>query len=73
MERFAVSFDPELARAVRDAAGQTEEGTVSAWLSEAARDKLRQQALSEAIREFEATNGVISEEEKAEIDTEWPA
>jgi hypothetical protein len=72
VERLAVSFEPELAKEVRDAASLTLDGNVSAWLAEAARNKLRQQALGEAVRQYEAEEGEFSDEEMAEIGAEWP-
>jgi hypothetical protein len=58
--RLAISFDRELARAVRRAArGQA----TSAWLADAARRKLRTQGLLEVVREWEAEHGEITEEE----------
>lgn len=58
--RFAVSFDPELARAVRKAARGA---PTSVWLADAARRKLRAQGLLRVIDEWEAEQGVITEEE----------
>jgi hypothetical protein len=55
--RFAISFDPKLARAVRRAAGNE---PTSAWLADAARRKLRAQGLSDVVRDWEAEHGVIS-------------
>jgi hypothetical protein len=58
--RFAVSFDPELARAVRKAAGGE---PTSAWLADAARRKLRAQGLLAVVEEWETEHGVITDEE----------
>jgi hypothetical protein len=58
--RFAVSFDPELARAVREAAGDE---PTSAWLADAARRKLRAQGLLGVVQEWEAEHGVITDTE----------
>ena len=58
--RLAVSFDPELARAVRKAAGKE---PTSAWLADAARRKLRAQGLLSGVRKWEEDYGEISEEE----------
>jgi hypothetical protein len=58
--RFAVSFDPELARAVRKAAGAE---PTSAWLADAARRKLRAQGLLRVIQEWEAEHGEITSAE----------
>lgn len=72
VERLAVSFDPELAREVRQAASGTLDGNVSAWLADAARHKLRQQALGEAVRQFEEEHGEFSDQEMLQIGAEWP-
>ncbi len=62
--RLAISFDRELARAVRRAArGQA----TSAWLADAARRKLRAQGLLQVVREWEAEHGEITQ---AELDAE---
>jgi len=60
VRRFAVSFEPELARAVRKAAGRT---PTSAWLADAARLKLRADGLLAAVAEWESENGVLTEDE----------
>ena len=53
---------PELGRAVRDAAAR--EGTsVSAWLGEAAADRIRTELLGAALDEWEAEEGAFSDEE----------
>jgi hypothetical protein len=58
--RLAVSFDPELARAVRKAAGKE---STSSWLAEAARRRLRSEGLLRAVREWEGEHGEITEAE----------
>jgi hypothetical protein len=58
--RFAISFDPELARAVRKAAGRQ---PTSTWLADAARRKLRSEGLLEVVAGWEAEHGVITEGE----------
>ena len=55
--RFAVSFDEQLAREVRKAAG-TE--PTSAWLADAARRKLRAQGLARVIRQWEKEYGELT-------------
>jgi hypothetical protein len=60
--RFAVSFEPELARAVRRAAGKE---PTSSWLADAARRKLRAEGLSRVVREWEAAHGTLGEAELA--------
>jgi len=58
--RLAVSFDPELARAVRKAAGKE---PTSAWLADAARKKLRAQGLLAVVEEWEREHGAIDASE----------
>jgi hypothetical protein len=58
--RFAVSFDPELARAVRRAAGKE---PTSAWLADAARRKLRAEGLLKVVQEWENEHGEINDAE----------
>jgi hypothetical protein len=58
--RFAISFDAELARAVRRAA---ENEPVSAWLADAARRKLRAEGMMDVVRDWEAQHGAITESE----------
>jgi hypothetical protein len=58
--RFAVSFDPDLARAVRRAARNQ---PTSAWLADAARRKLRAEGLLSAVEDWEREHGAISEAE----------
>ena len=60
VERFAISFDKELARLVRKAAANE---PTSAWLADAARRKLRAEGLLEAVRDWERTHGEISSDE----------
>jgi metal-responsive CopG/Arc/MetJ family transcriptional regulator len=72
VERLAVSFDPDLAQEVREAASEAADGNVSAWLTDAARQKLRQRNLQQAIQRFESEHGEISDDELADLDAEWP-
>jgi hypothetical protein len=58
--RFAVSFDEELAREVRKAAGNE---PTSAWLADAARRKLRAAGLLKVVQEWEALHGELTPEE----------
>jgi hypothetical protein len=61
--RIAVSFDPELARAVRRAAGNE---PTSSWLADAARRKLRSKGLLAVVSSWEGQHGAIT---KAELRT----
>jgi len=58
--RFAISFDQQLARAVRRAAGKQ---PTSTWLADAARRKLRAEGLLRAVREWEDEHGSLTEAE----------
>lgn len=70
--KLAISFERRLADDVRRAAKLQTEGDVSAWLAEAARDRLRQLHMQAALNAYEGKHGVITEEELAEIRREWP-
>lgn len=62
VDRFSVTMSPELGRGVRRAAAH--QGTsVSAWLSEAAADKIRNELLGAALDAWEAEDGPFTEEE----------
>jgi hypothetical protein len=54
VSRFAVSFNPKLARAVRRASGKE---SLSAWLADAAHRKLRAEGLLRVVHEWEAEHG----------------
>jgi hypothetical protein len=71
-DRLAITFSPALAREVRDSAELLTGGNVSAWLAEAARERLRHEALDEAIAAHEARRGVITENELADVAKSWP-
>jgi hypothetical protein len=64
VERFAISFDRELARAVRRAAGKE---PISAWLADAARCKLRAEGLLDTIAQWEQAHGEITDAELAAV------
>lgn len=72
VEKFAVSFPPELLAHVRaDAEAHGE--SLSGWLVDAASRKLRQAAARAALEAFEAENGEITEEELGEVRAQWRA
>jgi hypothetical protein len=71
-EKLAVSFDRSLARKVRRAAGRRSAGNVSAWLAEAARERLRLEAGHAFLKDFEAEYGAITDKEVAEVRRRWP-
>ena len=67
VETVSVSFDAELAERIRaSAAGQSE--SISAWLADAARDRLRLEALGEAVAAWEIEHGPLSKGEVAAAD-----
>jgi hypothetical protein len=65
VDRFSVTMDPELGKAVRDAA-EAEGMTVSAWVAEAAAHSVRLKLLGEFLDDWEAEHGEFSEEEMAD-------
>ena len=64
VERLTVSLDPELAGAVRDAAG-ADALNVSAWFAQAARRQLASRGLREIVAEWEAEHGAFTDLELA--------
>lgn len=60
--RFAVSFDEDLARAIKRAAKRE---PTSAWLADAARRKLRAEGLLKVVDEWEAEHGELTKKELA--------
>lgn len=59
-EKLSVSFDPDLASAIR-AAAHDANVSVSTWLAEAAEVKVRQRRLREALDDFAAEHGTLEE------------
>jgi hypothetical protein len=59
VDKLSISFDPDLGDAVRGAARQRG-SSVSAWLADAAAAKLRAQALSEYLQDWEETHGPLT-------------
>ncbi len=71
VEKFAVSFPPDLLEHIRaDAEAHGE--SLSKWLVDAASRKLRSAAAMAALQAFEAEHGEITEEELAEVRAQWP-
>jgi hypothetical protein len=68
VDRFSVTMLPELGSAVRNAA-EREGASVSAWLSEAAADRLRNDSLGAALDAWEAEAGPLSDDELADAAT----
>jgi hypothetical protein len=67
VEKMSVSFDLELGEAIRSSAAG-EGRSVSAWLAEAARDRLRLEALGDAVAAWEEQFGPLTEAEVAGAD-----
>ena len=70
--RLAVSFERSLEKQVRDAAAKEAAGNVSAWLADAARERLRLDAGRQLVTEYEVRHGKISQEALAEVERQWP-
>lgn len=62
VDRLSVTMDPDLGRAVRDAAARSGV-SVSRWLSDAASDHLRNHLLGAALDAWEAADGPFTDEE----------
>lgn len=62
--RLAISLDEDLARAVKEAAGDE---PTSAWLAEAARQRLRAEGLAQVVAEWEAEAGALTSAELAAV------
>ena len=57
VEKFSVSFEPDLGRQVREFA-DAEDQTVSAFLAEAARERVRQLVLHRLVDDYVAESGI---------------
>lgn len=64
VDKLSVSFDPDLGDAVRAAAKRSGRG-LSGWLAEAAAARLRAEALSELLDDWEAEHGPLGADELA--------
>jgi hypothetical protein len=62
VDRFSVTMVPELGEGVRQAAAR-QGVSVSAWLSEAAADRLRNELLGAALDAWESEDGSFNEDE----------
>lgn len=62
VDKMSISMDPDLGDQVR-AAAERAELPLSAWLAEAARAKLRAEALAGYLEDFERRRGPLSPEE----------
>ena len=67
VEKMSVSFDLELGEAIRASAKDAAQ-SVSAWLAEAARDRLRLEALGQAVADWERAFGPLTAAEIAQAD-----
>jgi hypothetical protein len=67
VEKMSVSFDLELGEAIRASATSTRQ-SVSAWLGDAARDRLRLEALGEAVSAWEQKFGPLTAAEISDAD-----
>jgi len=65
MDRITMTLDDEVGLAVRKAAAEQGQ-SVSAWMAEAAKARVRNHLLGQFLDEFEAENGAFTEEEMAE-------
>jgi hypothetical protein len=65
VEKMSVSFDLELGSAIKKSAAKGSI-SVSAWLAQAARERLRRQALGEALDAWEQTFGPLTDAELAQ-------
>jgi hypothetical protein len=62
VDRFSVTMPPELGEGVRQAAAR-QRTSVSAWLTEAAADRLRNELLGAALDAWESEDGPFTEAE----------
>jgi hypothetical protein len=69
VDKMSVSFEAELGDAVRSAAARAGK-PLSAWLAEAAGNKLRAEALAEFLAGWEAEHGVLTAAEIARAERE---
>jgi len=65
VEKMSVSFDLELGNAIRAAANR-HSLSVSAWIAEAVHDRLRNEALTDAVTAWEQGFGDLTGDEVAE-------
>ena len=70
--KLAISFEDGLAARVRRAARDETAGNVSAWLAQAAHERLRLQAGRALLKEYEAANGAITDDEIGQVERQWP-
>lgn len=71
-ERLAISLDPSLSDEIRNCARASGD-TISAWLADAAKRKIRAIAGRAALADYEAEFGVIPDEEVEAMRRKWLA
>jgi hypothetical protein len=72
VDRFSVAMPPELGKGVREAAAR--QGiSVSAWLSDAAADRLRDDLLGAALDVWEAEDGAFTSQSEGTDTSSKPA
>ena len=69
VNKMSVSFAPELDEAIRSAASEAGQ-PLSTWLAEAAAARLRTEALSAYLVEWQREHGTITDVELARADAE---
>jgi len=72
VRKLAISLESQLADEVQRAAESEAQGNISAWLAEAARQRLQHLAAREALEQYEADAGPITDRELAEARALWP-
>lgn len=71
--KIAISLDQELAHEIETAAEDETGGNVSAWMAEAARERLRKRIGRQLVAEYEAEHGAVTPEELAAASRRlWP-
>lgn len=70
VDKFTVSFEPDLAKQVRELA-EAEGLSVSAWLADAAERRIKRHLARQLLEEYEAEHGEITEEELEEVRKVW--
>ena len=64
VDRLSITMDPALGDAARKAAKKAKL-SVSAWIAEATADRLRQEALSDALVQWQSADGTFTPSELA--------
>lgn len=69
VDKMSISLDPDLGDEVRSAARESGK-PLSAWIAEAAAAKLRSEALSKLLEEWQNEHGPLSDEEIRKAEAE---